>query len=114
MRCFYSSDLDLKLDLPSSHPFPGNKYSTSREMLLQGGILRPDEIIDVSQTNLHILKRVHDDQYLSKIYYGKLDRKEQLALGLPATLSSTLDVPLRPRRPDKPAMPHWQKELLSA
>jgi len=84
MRCFYSSDLDLKLDLPSSHPFPGDKYSTSREMLLQGGILRPEEIIDVSQTNLHILKRVHDDQYLSKIYYGKLDRKEQLALGLPA------------------------------
>lgn len=84
MRCFYSSDLDLKLDLPEGHPFPGDKYSTSREMLLQNGILRPEEIIDVSQTNLHILKRVHDGQYLSKIYHGALDRKEQITLGLPA------------------------------
>ncbi|MGB2266063.1 MAG: hypothetical protein ACPIB0_04430, partial [Akkermansiaceae bacterium] len=84
MRCFYSSDLDLNLDLPASHPFPGDKYSTSREMLLQNGILRPEEIIDVSQTHLHILKRVHDDDYLSKIYHGRLDRREQLALGLPA------------------------------
>ena len=84
MRCFYSSDLDLKLDLPEAHPFPGNKYSTSRDMLLQNGILRPEEIIDVSQTDLHVLKRVHDGQYLSKIYHGALDRREQLALGLPA------------------------------
>lgn len=84
MRCFYSSDLDLNLDLPASHPFPGDKYSTSREMLLQNGILRPEEIIDVSQTHLHVLKRVHDDDYLSKIYHGRLDRREQLALGLPA------------------------------
>jgi acetoin utilization deacetylase AcuC-like enzyme len=85
MRCFYSSDLDLKLDLPDGHPFPGDKFSASREMLLQGGILRPEEIIDVNQTDLHVLKRVHDGAYLSKIYHGALDRREQIALGLPAT-----------------------------
>ncbi|MCP5536995.1 MAG: histone deacetylase [Akkermansiaceae bacterium] len=84
MRCFYSSDLDLKLDLPEGHPFPGDKYSTCREMLLQNGILRPEEIIDVAQTDLHVLKRVHDGEYLSKIYHGALDMREQLALGLPA------------------------------
>jgi len=54
-------------------------------MLLQGGILKPEEIIEVDQTNLHVLKRVHDGQYLSKIYHGALDRREQMALGLPAT-----------------------------
>ena len=85
MRCFYSSDLDLKLDLPENHPFPGDKFSASRDMLLEGGILKPEEIIDVNQTDLHVLKRVHDGQYLSKIYHGALDRREQMALGLPAT-----------------------------
>lgn len=84
MRCFYSSDLDFKLDLPADNPFPGDKYSTSRDMLLQKGILRPEEIIDVAQTDLHVLKRVHDGEYLSKIYHGKLDRREQMELGLPA------------------------------
>ena len=84
MRCFYSSDLDFNLDLPENHPFPGDKYSSSREMLLTHGIIRPEEIIDVSQTDLHVLKRVHDGAYLSKIYHGALDRREQLALGLPA------------------------------
>lgn len=84
MRCFYSSDLDLKLDLPEDHPFPSDKYSTSRDMLLQNGILKPEEIINVTQSDLHVLKRVHDGQYLSKIYHGALDMREQLALGLPA------------------------------
>ncbi|PID81788.1 histone deacetylase, partial [bacterium DOLZORAL124_64_63] len=85
MRCFYSSDLDFNLDLPESHPFPGDKYSASRDMLLHHGILKPEEIIDVSQTDLHVLRRVHDGEYLSKIYHGALDRREQLSLGLPAT-----------------------------
>ena len=85
MRCFYSSNLNLKSDLPEDHPFQGNKFSTSREMLIHGGIIRPEEITDVSQTDLHVLKRVHDDQYLSKIYHGALDRREQIALGLPVT-----------------------------
>lgn len=84
MRCFYSSDLDLKPDLPSGSPFPGDKFSASRDMLLQNGILRPEEIIDVSQSDLHVLRRVHDGQYLSKIYHGALDRREQIELGLPA------------------------------
>ena len=82
MRCFYSSDLDF--DLPASHPLPKDKFSTSRDMLLQNGILKPEEIIDISQTDLHVLKRVHDDDYLSKIYHGTLDLREQIALGLPA------------------------------
>ena len=53
-------------------------------MLLQNGILRPEEIIDVSQTDFNMLKQVHDDTYLAKIYHGALDRREQIALGLPA------------------------------
>lgn len=83
MRCFYSSDLDL--DLPANHPFPKDKFSASRDMLLQNGILRPEEIIDVKQTDLHVLRRVHEGTYLSKIYHGALDRKEQIALGLPVS-----------------------------
>lgn len=85
MRCFYSSDLDLSIDLPDSHPFQGQKFSASREMLLQSGIIRPEEIVTVNQTNHHVLQRVHDESYLSKIYHGALDRRELIALGLPAT-----------------------------
>ncbi|MGJ8678168.1 MAG: histone deacetylase family protein [Akkermansiaceae bacterium] len=85
MRCFYSSALDLNAELPQNHPFQGGKFSASREMLLQGGIIRPEEIVEVKQSDLHVLKRVHDDGYLSKIYHGALDRREQIALGLPVT-----------------------------
>ena len=41
--------------------------------------------MNVQQSDLHVLKRVHDDQYLSKIYHGALDQREQIALGLPVT-----------------------------
>lgn len=82
MRCFYSSDFDI--NLPADHPIPGDKFSASRAMLVENGIIRPEEIIDVTQTDLHVLRRVHDGAYLSKIYHGALDRREQIALGLPA------------------------------
>ncbi|MBK1827551.1 histone deacetylase family protein [Haloferula rosea] len=83
MRCFYSQDLEL--ELPKGHPFPMEKFRVSKDMLLGGGILKPEEIVDVSEVQPHLLKSVHDPAYLSKIYRGQLDPKEQLRLGLPVT-----------------------------
>lgn len=83
MRCFYSHDLEL--ELPAGHPFPMEKFRVSKDLLLQGGILKAEEIVEVRQVEPHLLKSVHDPAYLAKIYRGQLDPKEQLRLGLPVT-----------------------------
>lgn len=83
MRCFYSQDLELQL--PAGHPFPMDKFRVSKDMLLDGGVLRPEEIVEVRAAESHLLKAVHDDAYIGRIYSGTLDRKEQIQLGLPAT-----------------------------
>jgi acetoin utilization deacetylase AcuC-like enzyme len=83
MRCFYSQDLELKL--PSGHPFPMEKFRISKDMLLEGGILRPEEIVEVKVADSHLLKTVHETSYIERIYSGLLDRKEQIQLGLPVT-----------------------------
>jgi acetoin utilization deacetylase AcuC-like enzyme len=83
MRCFYSQDLELAL--PSGHPFPMDKFRVSKDMLLDGGILKPEEIIEVRAADLHLLQAVHDRDYIRKIESGALDRKEQILLGLPAS-----------------------------
>jgi len=83
MRCFYSQDLELKL--PSGHPFPMEKFRISKDMLLEGGILRPEEIVEVKVADSHLLKTVHETAYIERISSGLLDRKEQIQLGLPVT-----------------------------
>lgn len=83
MRCFYSPD--FYLDLPEGHPFPMDKYRASQQMLLASGVIRADEIVEVRAAQSFTLQKVHDPNYLTKIYSGLLDRKEQLLLGLPLT-----------------------------
>lgn len=83
MRCFYSNELELAL--PTGHPFPMDKFRVSKDMLLDGGILRPEEIIEVRAADAHLLQRVHERDYIGKIQSGMLGRKEQLLLGLPVT-----------------------------
>jgi acetoin utilization deacetylase AcuC-like enzyme len=83
MRCFYSQDLELAL--PSGHPFPMEKFRISKDMLLEGGVLRPEEIIEVKTAAPHLLKSVHATEYIDRIHSGLLDRKEQIQLGLPAS-----------------------------
>ncbi len=83
MRCFYSQDLEL--ELPSGHPFPMEKFRISKDMLLEGGILRAEEIVEVRAADVHLLNRVHEPDYVRRIESGLLDRKEQILLGLPAS-----------------------------
>lgn len=83
MRCFYSEGLEL--ELPTDHPFPMDKYRVSKEMLLEGGILRPEEIVEVRAADAHHLRGVHDSTYVDRIQSGLLDRKEQILLGLPSS-----------------------------
>lgn len=83
MRCFYSSDFFL--ELPNGHPFPMDKFEVSKDMLITGGVLRGEDIVEVGSAETHVLSRVHEEGYLSKIYHGHLDLKEQIILGLPVT-----------------------------
>jgi acetoin utilization deacetylase AcuC-like enzyme len=83
MRCFYSEDLEL--ELPSGHPFPMEKFRVSKDMLLEGGVLRPEEIIEVRASHAHLLQKVHEPDYIRRIESGLLGRKEQILLGLPLT-----------------------------
>jgi len=81
MRCFYSPD--FQLELPEGHPFPMAKFRESKEMLIEGRILRPEEIVEVGPAATHVLAQAHDADYLARIYRGQLDLKEQVQLGLP-------------------------------
>ena len=83
MRCFYSENLEL--ELPEGHPFPMEKFRVAKDMLLEGGILRPEEIVEVRPADVHLLQRVHEPDYIRKVEGGLLDRKEQILLGLPVT-----------------------------
>lgn len=62
-----------------------DKFELSRKMLVDSGVLRGEDIVEVRAADSHVLKRVHDADYLSKIYSGRLDLKEQILLGLPVT-----------------------------
>ena len=83
MRCFYSADFEL--ELPAGHPFPMQKFRQAKDMLLEGRVLRPEEVIEVPVVDVHRLKQVHDNDYVERIRSGLLDRKEQVVLGLPVT-----------------------------
>tara|TARA_B100000900_G_scaffold280817_1_gene240243 strand:+ start:422 stop:1438 length:1017 start_codon:yes stop_codon:yes gene_type:complete len=83
MRCFYSPE--FYLDLPSDHPYPMHKFRISKEMLLERGTVRPEDIVEVRPAATHVLERAHTPAYLQKIYAGQLDRKEQIRLGFPLT-----------------------------
>jgi acetoin utilization deacetylase AcuC-like enzyme len=61
------------------------KFQVSKDMLVGSGIVKAEDIVEVREAESHVLRRVHDAEYLSKIYSGQMDRKEQILLGLPVT-----------------------------
>lgn len=83
MRCFYSESLEQEIFKNSD--FSNEKLRLSRERLLQQGILKAEEIIEVKATDFHHILRVHDRSYIEKVQSNLLDRKEQILLGLPAS-----------------------------
>ncbi|MGA0845092.1 MAG: histone deacetylase [Luteolibacter sp.] len=62
-----------------------SKFRVAKDMLLEGGVLRAEEIHEVRAADLSRLQRVHDSGYIRKIESGALDRKEQVLLGLPVS-----------------------------
>lgn len=60
-----------------------DKFRVSKDMLIDNGVVTGEDIVEVRAADPHVLGRVHDRSYLEKIYHGRLDRKEQLRIGLP-------------------------------
>ena len=61
------------------------KFRVSKDMLVEGGVLAAEDIVEVREVAPHLLRQVHDLSYLERIYRGQLDPKEQIRLGLPVT-----------------------------
>lgn len=82
MRCFYSQELERATR--DAQSFPAEKFRASKDMLLEGGILSPEEIIEVGSANVGLIERVHSPDYVRAIESGRLGLKEQILLGLSA------------------------------
>ena len=61
------------------------KFSLAYEMLLEGKIVRREEVEGVPAASLEVLERVHTREYLERLSKGNLTSKEQTILGLPAS-----------------------------
>lgn len=62
-----------------------DKFEVSKTMLVERGVVRAEDVIEVGMAAPHVLRRVHEQEYLNKIELGMLDRKEAIQIGLPVT-----------------------------
>jgi acetoin utilization deacetylase AcuC-like enzyme len=70
----------FSLSLPHGHRFPLRKYGLVRA---EAGRLPGVEVKDARRASWRELREAHAVAYLARVRAGRLDRREQLALGLP-------------------------------
>lgn len=78
MRAF-AHDL-FSYPLPEGHRFPLDKYRLVRESAER---LDGVQVLDAEAATWQQLRRSHSDDWLVRVRDGRLERREQLALGLP-------------------------------
>jgi acetoin utilization deacetylase AcuC-like enzyme len=78
MRAF-AHDL-FTYPLPEGHRFPLDKYRLVRESAERLDRVR---VVDAEAATWEQLGRTHSDDWLARVREGRLERREQLALGLP-------------------------------
>jgi acetoin utilization deacetylase AcuC-like enzyme len=66
--------------LPEGHRFPLDKYRLVRESAERLGGVR---VVDAEAATWEQLHRSHSEDWLARVRDGRLERREQLALGLP-------------------------------
>jgi acetoin utilization deacetylase AcuC-like enzyme len=74
---------DYVVPLPDGHPFPMNKYGYVRELLLQRGVVAPEDLIEPALIERALLEAVHTNEYLAKLETGTLTAAEQRRIGVP-------------------------------
>jgi acetoin utilization deacetylase AcuC-like enzyme len=81
MKAYYCDH--FVLPLPPGHRFPMRKYSRLREMILEHGIVAPDDLcVPEAATDEQIL-RCHDNDYLENVKHGRLSAHEIRRIGFP-------------------------------
>lgn len=81
MKVFYSDTYPLPL--PDTHRFPGTKYRLLRDALIQGGVVRTDQMQVSPLIEREDLLRAHDADYISAFETGTLDEKAIRRIGFP-------------------------------
>jgi acetoin utilization deacetylase AcuC-like enzyme len=72
--------------IPEDHVFPMRKFEGLRTYLLENNIIQNDDIIEPELAPESLLLLNHTREYVDKILYGTLSKKEERKLGLPWSL----------------------------
>ena len=70
-------------DIGEGHVFPIRKFELVRDLLLEEGTLREDEIFAPEPASVEDLLLVHTEDYITRLVEGTLTAKEVRKLGLP-------------------------------
>ena len=71
------------LPLPPRHRFPVRKYGLLRQTLIDGGVVRPEELLLAPAATDAQLLLVHDADYVRRVVEGRLSDREIRRIGLP-------------------------------
>jgi acetoin utilization deacetylase AcuC-like enzyme len=69
--------------LPPGHRFPIDKYELLRRRVVADGLVPPDRVHDPGRAAADALRRVHTDDYVSRLTDGRLSPEELRRIGLP-------------------------------
>ena len=81
MHIFYSDV--FVLPLPDGHRFPMRKYSLLRDRVAGAGLVAGDDVLVPPAASLQDLHRVHDPDYVRRVFEGALTDREQRRIGFP-------------------------------
>jgi len=79
MRAFYSPDYVVDL---RSHAFPTAKFARTAERLIEGGTLRPSDLVDPGAVQARELEAVHDAAWIAAVFDGTLSLEQQARMEL--------------------------------
>ena len=80
-KLFYSPH--YYAEIGEGHVFPIKKFELVRDVLLNEGTLRAEEIVEPQPAKTEDLLLVHTEDYVRRLVDGTLDKKEIRRLGLP-------------------------------
>src|SRR5918999_400506 len=69
--------------LPSEHRFPVAKYERLRRRVVSDGLAPPGAVHDPDRASPDALRRVHTDDYVTRLAAGQMTREELRRLGFP-------------------------------
>ncbi|HEY9855089.1 MAG TPA: histone deacetylase [Stenomitos sp.] len=78
--CFHP---DYTIPLPPGHAFPMEKYRALYALLLEEGLLSPEDVLEPGEADWSDLALAHSPAYLERLRTGTMDPKEIRRLGFP-------------------------------